>query len=223
MAVQQTLDNIAYEIIELIRPTRVDDSDIDLRLIKERINDLRALYLYRELSSLGPIEQTYVQTLGCVAVESIDTVECPQLSGTNTILRTTVKIPKPLEIKGKLLFTRIGPTDLRKANFNYYNYSETFYSEFNRFSRNLINTYYLNGYIYIYADECVDFIKLIDKIEIRLVLEDPTTVFDSDCFDTTEDYPISRWMKENIIKTIVQEMGAKISQPDDKINDGANQ
>lgn len=219
----QTLENIAHEALELIRPNRTDDSELDIRLVKERINSLRALYLYRELSSVGPIEQTYVQDLGCVAVEAVDTVECAGITGDNIVLRTSVEVPRPLEIKGKLLFTKIGPIDVSKPNFNYYNYSATYYSEHNRFSQGLINTYYRNGYIYLYANECVPFIKLIDQINIQLVLADPTEVFDSECFDTTDVYPISRWMKENIIKTIVQEMTNKLSKPEDKINDGVNE
>lgn len=220
---KQTLDAIAYEILELVRPNRVDDSEIDIRLVKERITDLRSLYLRRELMRIRSIEQVYVQDLGCIDLEEVDPIECEGISGDNYILRTTVDIPKPLELPNKLLFTRIGPIDKTRPNFNYYNYGQTYYSEYKRFGKNLINTFYRNNRIYIYANECVDFIKLMEKINIQGIFDDPSDVIDNPCFDSTDIYPISRWMKENIIKTIVPELINKISQPEDDINDGSSQ
>lgn len=220
---KQTLDAIAYEILELVRPNRVDDSEIDIRLVKERITDLRSLYLRRELMRIRSIEQVYVQDLGCIDLEEVDPIECEGISGDNYILRTAVDIPKPLELPNKLLFTRIGPIDKTRPNFNYYNYGQTYYSEYKRFGKNLINTFYRNNRIYIYANECVDFIKLIEKINIQGIFDDPSDVIDNPCFDSTDIYPISRWMKENIIKTIVSELINKISQPEDDINDGSSQ
>lgn len=220
---EQTLDLIAYEILELVRPNRVDDSEIDLRLIKQRINDLRALYLRRELSLSGQIEQSYIQDLGCINLEEVDPIECDGVSGDNYILRTTVDIPIPIEIKGKLLFTRIGPVDRTKRNFDYYNYAQTWYSEYTRFSKKLIKSFYRNNRVYVYANECVDFIKLLDQINIQGVFETPEDVINEPCFDSTTRYPISMWMKENIIKTIVPELGQKLAQPEDDINDANSQ
>lgn len=220
---KQTLDNIAYEVIELIRANRVDDSEIDLRLIKERINDLRALYLRRELSTVRSVEQVFVQDLGCVPVEVVDPIECDDISGDNYILRTTVDIPAPIEIPGRLLFTRIGPVDKTLPGFNYYNYAQSYYNSHKRFGKDLINTYYRNNRIYIYANDCVDFIKLIDEINIQMVADSPEDVMDNPCFETSEIYPISRWLKENIIKTIVPEMVDKLSIPADTSNDDVGQ
>lgn len=220
---KQTLDNIAYEIVELIRSNRVDDSNIDLRLIKERINDLRSLYLRREISSVRSIEQVFVQDLGCVSVEVVNPIECNDISGDNFILRTTVDIPAPIELPDGLLFTRIGPVDKTLPGFNYYNYSQSYYNNHKRFGKDLINAYYRNKRIYIYAKECVDFIKLIEKINIQLVADSPEDVSSNKCFDTSEEYPISRWLKENIIQTIVKEMLNKLQVPEDNLNDDVGQ
>ena len=221
---EQTLDNIAYEVIELVRPNRVDDSEIDLRLVKERINDLRALFLKQELSKGRSIEQTYVQDLGTVALEQVDPIEDAAITtGTNFILRTSVDVPRPLEGPNGLLFTRIGPIDKTLPNFNMYRYEETYYNAFSRFGINQINSYYRNDRIYIFADECVDFIKLIENINIQGVFENPEDVNNDPCFETTGTYPLSTWMKENIVKTIVQEMTYKLSKPEDQVQDGTNQ
>lgn len=220
---QQTLDNIAYEIIELVRPNRIDDSDIDLRLIKERIKDLRALFLYQELSKVRTVEQTYVQDLGCLTLEEVDPIECDTITGDNFILRTTVDIPRPLELRDRLLFTRIGPVDKTKPPFSVYKYEDTYYAEYGKFNKKLIKAFFRNDRIYVYANECVDFIKLIENINVQGVFENPEEVINSPCFETTESYPLSMWMKEKIIKTIVQELSNKLNQPEDNINDGVNQ
>lgn len=221
---EQTLDLIAYEIIELVRPNRVDDSDIDLRLVKERINDLRALYLRQELGKMTSVEQVYVQDLGTVALEEVDPIEDSSITtGTNYILRTTVDIPKPIELKGKLLFTRIGPIDKTEPDFDIYNYEKTYYSGERRFGKARVRAFYRNNRIYIYNDECVDFLKLLENINIQGVFEDPDEVSSNECFDSSDKYPMSRWMKENIIRQIVAELTNKISQPEDKINNATNE
>ena len=218
-----TLDNIAYEILELVRPNRTDDSEISLTFVKDRVNDLRALYLRQELGKVTSIEHSYIQDLGCVALESVDPIECDNVSGDNFILRTTVDIPTPIELKDKLLFTRIGPVDKTKPNFNYYNYEQTYYSEYKRFGKKEINTFYRNNRIYIYANECVDFIKLMDNINIQGVFDNPSDISSNACFEANDEYPISRWMKENIIQQIVRELTNKLSQPQDNLNNASDQ
>lgn len=220
---KQTLENFAYEVLEGVRANRIDDSEIDIRYVMERIGDLRSLYLRRELSGVGTIEQVYVQDLGCLELEIVDPVECEGIDSGNYILRTKDEIPVPIEIAGKLLFTRIGPVDKTQPPFNHYKYGNTHFSGYKRFGKHLINTEYRNKRIYVWTHDCSDFVKMLDKINVQGVFDIPEDVIENPCFDTSEVYPISRWMKENIIKTLVPELVDKISRKEDTVNDGADQ
>ena len=224
---KQTLDNIAYEIMELIRPNMVDDSSIDIRLIRERIGDLRSTYLKNEFNKTRNSSEAYVQDLGCLKLETVDPAECEGIETGNFIRRTIDEVPTPISTHTGLLFTRIGPVDKTQIPFNFYDYNRSPYIAEGRFIKGLVHAYYRDNRIYIYTKECVDFIKMIDEINVRGIFDDPEEIEENfknnPCYSSDGRYPITRWLKEYIVKTIVQEMLQKISQPQDNINDGTNQ
>lgn len=226
----QSLDNIAYEILELYRINRVDDSDIDLRLIKERIRTWRTVLLKQYFTGVRSVEQTYVQDLGCLNIEKIDPVECPEVTSTDYIFKTVEKIPQPIELRGNLMFTRIGPINKVAINFDYINYNQIQYTSFNRFTSNIIKTFYKNEYLYFYTDnkKCVDHLKLIEQINAQGIFQDPEAVYDlikidtNACFDSDIKYPISDDIKTKIIEIVKKELLDKNRLPEDKFNDGDN-
>ena len=226
----QSLDNIAYEILELYRVNRVDDSDIDLRLIKERIRTWRTILLKQYFTGVRSVEQIYVQDLGCVDIEKIDPVECPEVTSTDYIFKTVDKVPQPIELRGNLMFTRIGPINKVAINFDYINYNQIQYTSFNRFTSNIIKSFYRNDYLYFYTDskKCVDHLKLIEQVNVQGIFQDPEEVYDivktdtTLCFDESVVYPISDDIKNKIIDIVTKEMLNKHRMPEDKINDGDN-
>ena len=69
---QNSLNKIAYSILENVRRDISDDEFISLRQVKDDIHTLRALFLRNELNKSRSIDPAIVQDLGCVGLEYAD-------------------------------------------------------------------------------------------------------------------------------------------------------
>ena len=222
-----TLNKLAYDLLEMIRGTIVDDESIDLRQIKFWINNHRAMWIRRELGKSTHLDTAYVQSLGAQAVTDVDSSieEAALLSG--CIIKVTGTLPKFIELPYGPAITYVGPLDLLDSGGYKRQHPNTMnfigHGKFNR----LETCYtYMNGKVYVLFNSINLDAKLIKKIRIDGIFENPEDLKElSDASGNplyTDDspYPISNWMigymKAGIVK---DDLILRTRAVSDKLND----
>ena len=86
-----TLDEIAYNILNLVRGGRSSHDDyISLDQIKFNIRHYRAMFIRRDFARNGTITRHLEQDLGCLELEQVDASKCCSLpSRTNLRLQAS--------------------------------------------------------------------------------------------------------------------------------------
>lgn len=220
---QNSLNKIAYSILENVRRDISDDEFISLRQVKDDIHTLRALFLRNELNKSRSIDPAIVQDLGCVGLEYADPADCCNISTDCLVLRTNRDIPKTIERHHSHTITRVGPVNKTSISFNIIPYERAPYVSFNRFSSREIFAYLLNDRIYLVSSNKVNL--LLEKINIRGVFEDPTeagSFEDCDsktCYTDDGEYPLNRWMEKSIIDELTNKYLTVSASPKDDKND----
>lgn len=221
------LQNIIYDIREGINSFS-NDSEIDDRYLIHLLNVKRSKYLRRDLNEYQRTTDISVTQTFCVGTELVSDDECSDLIDCGTILRTKVKIPKPLELHTKSSITSVKPTTVLSKPFNFTIKQKAVYSKYSPFSKT-INAFLDNdGYIYITSKNLL--VNLIDCITITGVFEDPLSLSNynnccncdniTSCFDElTTDYPLQPHYVDLIKQEIINELINKERIPEDKEND----
>jgi hypothetical protein len=221
-----TLNQLTYDLLELIRGTIVDDEELDNRQLQYWIHNQRALWLKNEMNRFRSIDDDIVQDLGCVELEMVDAADCPaHLIGCN-VLRTKKKLPDTIDLHYKSAITRVGPIDKTDRPFSFVNYQRAIFSGNSKHSKNTIYAFLLNDYMYLKIDPNNSRGKMLTHINIRGVFEDPTeaAVFcDAEgkpCYSEDSKYPVSRSIINYMKNAIVQsDLKFKVNPPGDSIND----
>jgi hypothetical protein len=218
-----TLNEIAYDIFEHLRPEISDDDHIDISQIKFNIHTQRSLWLRNELNKNRTIDENIIQDLGCIELDLADRAECCDIESDCTILRTKVKIPKTLELHNKTAITRVGFIDKLDYKINFISYERAKYAGNSRFNKKMIYAFLLNGYIYLYSNS--DFMyKFLTHINIRGVFENPTeaakfnTCEGEPCYSDDMQYPLSTWMIPYIKGEVLKFFQLSLQVPNDNTN-----
>lgn len=220
-----TLNEIAYSILESIRPIIVDDDDIDLREIKYEIHNQRALWLRNELNKNRTIDDNVVQDLGCIELELVSPSVCPEIDLCNRILRTTVDIPVAIELHNTTAITRVASIDQTQSPFSFVPYSQAIWSGNGRFNKDRFFAFLLNNRMYVIGNKDNPKINMLTNLNIRGVFEDPTEaskftqVNGQPCYSDDDKYPVNRWMVNYIKGEVVKQFAAQIQLPADAGND----
>lgn len=222
-----TLETIYSQLDEALNINNVDtvfarDYYIDL------VNQQRSLWLRNEYNKNRQIDQNVVQSLGCVEVEKVSVLDCPQISFPNvcTILKTKCEIPNTIEFYHSKAITRVGPLDMTKKSFNFVDYMQIPYKGNGRTNSEAIFAFLFNKHIYLFSKS--EKIKRLQYINIRGIFEDPTalskfnecsgTNAGNPCFTETSTYPINAWMWEYMRPEIIKQLVLKQSLPLDDSN-----
>lgn len=206
-----SLNTLAYDIFELSKGVISDDDSIDYRQIKFWINTQRALWLRNEFNKNRTIDEGFIQDLGCVEMEDVDSSQCCNIQSGCTIKRSVLEIPQTIERNNEPTITSIGPVNPVEKRWRLVPYSNIQFVGKGRFSKNLIYPFILNNHIYLMFNADNQTAKLIKYISIRGVFEDPTKVKDFvdcsgvSCYTDDNRYPINLWlwnyMKASIVKS----------------------
>lgn len=222
-----TLNEIAYDLLTIVKPQLSDDNDIDLRQVKFWIHNQRALWVRNELNKTRSIDAALEQTL-CADLEEVDASDCCGVDLDCDILRTKKKIPKTIELHSTEAITRVGPINKTKRGFSYIPYSMVPWVGNGKFNSRSIFAFLHDEYMFIYPLDPK--YKKMEKAIIRGVFEDPTGVgnfndcdTDEPCYTDDSDYPIKTWMipamKESILKSnLMIATQAEAAQGDDSNN-----
>ena len=223
-----TLNQIAYGLFEITRGKLSDDSDIDLDQIKDMIHSTRARLLKQKFDkNLRVIDDVFTQSLGSLAIESVDSSANSSIPSGRYMFRTVKEIPPTIDRKNaEGTFTRIGPADKLGIKYNLVSYDRALYSGNGRFNKDQIFAFLRDNKIYLISNSGA-YHKAVQYIDVEGVFENPSQVaifLDSSGDSLTfadEKYPISRAMKEDIENIILKEkLGIQSQAPSDKVNDG---
>lgn len=221
-----TENQIIYDIMELLRGNQVsDDTELDGRHIMFHVNNQRALWLRNEYNKPGrQIDHNVEQDLGCIDLVAVDAAECcAPVSIGCTVLRTEQKIPNTIELHQGTGITRVGPIRKLDVPFSFIPYSRT-QTEENKYGVRSVKAYLLNNYIYLITPTVES--KMLDKINVRGVFEDPaaaaafTNCDGTSCYDkATSKYPVNSWMYAYFKEQVLREFGIAIQSPKDSAGD----
>lgn len=225
-----TLNEITYSVLSPVKPYLTGDTRLTIEQVQYDIKINRAVLIRNELNKNRSKDPGIIQSLGCVPIKAVDSAECCELKSGCYIMRTVDPIPGAIETHNKPQITRIGPIDLSKKGYSFITYTQAQFAGNNKYTKNSIYTFLLNGYVYIVSNNPNIYSQ--EYINIQGIFEDPTEVskykcdIDSDkkCYDEDSPYPIKDWMVSYLI-TILQEKYLKIYNimPKDKSNDSTDQ
>jgi hypothetical protein len=220
--------NQAISQIEELLGISSDDTTVDERLIIDLLNQARAVALRQELNKARTPDDTIIQTLGCVPMEFVEGSHCPNVPVGCKILKSVCEIPDTIELHHTDGIISIGSPLITHNFFSYIPYSRVPLLGYNRFSKNLIYAFLLNNFLYIYSPGNSKF-GLIESVAVRGIFEDPTKASKfkcnegKPCFTYDDNYPISTWMYEAMVRPIVmQQLAVKLQMPIDTENNAAD-
>ncbi len=204
-----TLNQLVYDLLEIIRPNLSDDDSFDKRQIAFWIKNQRALWLRNELNKNRTVDPNIVQDLGCIELELADKADCCELSDGCKILRTNVEIPNTIELHNKTGITRVAPIDKLSVPFSFVSYERAIWSGNGKYNKNHVFAFILNNRIYVISKD-QQIAKYMTHINVRGIFEDPEQAArfkhcsGEPCYSTNSNYPVNSWMidymKDAIIK-----------------------
>lgn len=185
-----SLNEISYSIANTLGKDR-DHTFIEK--VKFDVISMRATLIRRDYERNG-ISREFVQSLGCIKLICVDSAECCTVKSKKNVLRTEIKVPKPIRTKGDS-FHYVGTVD-KLFPFQETNFEDLVYTLENRFTGNYPRYAYLNEYVYIFNEPSTNF----KYININGIFADPREVAnfaecdDSDCYTDDEVFPIAEDM-----------------------------
>jgi hypothetical protein len=226
-----TLNEIAYDLLTIVRPHLSDDSDLDIRQIKYWIRNQRALWVRQELNKKRTADAELIQTI-CADLEEVDPSDCCDIEiGCDILLRTTKEIPSTIELYNKEAILRVSGVNKIKKPFSYVEYARIPWVGNGRFNKNNIYAFLHEKYMYIYSPGNPEW-KFLENISIRGVFEDPEEASKfkdcntgETCYSDDDPYPMKSWMlpamKEAILKSNLM-IQAQAEQAQDESNNAAS-
>jgi hypothetical protein len=146
-----SLNEIAFDLLTIVRPAISDDSEIDIRQIKYWIKNQRSLFIRHELNKKRTIDPDLVQTI-CADLEEVDPSDCCGITlDCGKILRTTKEVPAVMEMHHREAITRVGPVNRMKPAFSYIEYDRVPYAGSGKFNGHLMYAFLHDKYMYIFS------------------------------------------------------------------------
>ena len=201
-----TLDEIAYNILNLLRGGRSSNDElISTDQIKFNIQHYRAMLIRRDYARNGYVSKTIEQDLGCIGLEATDMSKCcgMDLPTGCTVYRTDRKLPKTVRFNLTDAFTFIGKPNGASTIPKMEPY-ELDWVPYDKYTSRLTRYYVIDEYIYVYEPNG------LEAINIRGVFEDPkevgqfATCDDEFCYDEQSAYPLPMDMVSAITNGLVQ-------------------
>jgi DNA-directed RNA polymerase subunit K/omega len=228
-----TLDKLIYDIKEGVNQF-TDDSEISDKYIIYLLEIKRAKYLRQGLNNLQKTYDNSITQTFCVGLEEVSKDECGINVDCDTILKTTVPIPVPLDLDTGVAIQSVKPTDRLATNFNFITKKRAQFISGARFNKAIYSFLDADGFIYVISGPNNNHYKLLECLTITGVFADPLALSEfvsccgctspASCFNpATTEYPLQpRYIdliRDEIIKTLV----IKLQIPEDKSNDSDNE
>ena len=219
---------IIYNIKNLIAGgIQSDDQDLSNRQLAFIVNYYRSKLLKQDQQKGRFNKELYVQNLGKVTLIKADKNECCDI--TSCVLRTALKVPKPIETEKGINISFVGTLGGSPFKKTYHNVLP--WKGAAKWTGKTPSWYYQNGYIYV-IDPPTD---MITYVNIQGIFEKPEDAIkfrtcdcpqnNENCFDTLDyEYPLPLHHVDTIVKLIAQtELSILSSVPIDTSNDSISQ
>lgn len=217
-----TINQIIYNLRNLIKDAKSDDIKISDRQFEFVINYIRARLIAQDINKGKTISENIKQDLGVVTLIKVDPAETSGINTKQIILRSNLKIPKPLEFNFKDAIIYVGGVD-KSTPFQFSTKAISGWQEFSKYSSKHRYAYLKDGYMYVVGPD-----TNLTKINIQGVFENPreatlftdgvgNPVYDPDI----DNYPISALMIQTLNELfIAKELNYFFQLPQDNTNDG---
>ena len=223
-----SLYDLHSQIDELLG-INASNSSFSKDLYTDLINGQRSLWIRNEYNKNRSIDPYLEQTLSCLELELVDANTCctPLPDSCKKLLRTKKKIPNTIEFHHKKGISSVGPVDMLLPRYYLIDYNRVSNIGHGRTTNKGIYAFFFERHIYIFSLE-ID-LTLLDKITIRGLFEDPTSLGEfincssSYCWTPESEYPINQWMWEYIQPVIIQKLLPKLSLKQDDSNNAKDE
>lgn len=217
-----------FDVRTAIKDT-VDDSKFSDRYIIYLYGLKRSKYLRNDANNLQRLIDNSILQKFCMDMEEVSINDCNIDYECDTIMRTKVKIPIPLELHLKSAITEVKPSTKITRPFNFVTKERAIWSKYSVFPQSVYAFLDTDNYIYLISDS--ETVKLIDCITVTGIFEDPLELQNYKnccgctepkvCFNKDEtEYPLQSHHIDNIRNEIIQSLIGTIQIPEDEVNDG---
>jgi hypothetical protein len=200
------------------------DTVFDYRFYTDLINEQRSLFIRNEYNKKRVIDPN-IQQAFCADLELVEPHNCPcaDIPAGCKILRTTTALPNSIELHHTKTITSVGPVDITQKRFSLIDYARVPYVGNGRTTAKTRYAFLYENYIYIISKDAT--VKMLKKIAIRGVWEDPTALAvytdcstGGSCWTDDSTYPINDWMWAYIKPQVLQQLMQKMQIPVDDNN-----
>jgi len=198
-----------------------DDFRMSDRLVENWITQIRSTLIAQGLEKRKDISDVWIQTIGCLELETVDEAECCDIEIGCTLLKSVRQIPTTIETKDSNLI--IGVTGLDNTHITQTNRFKRRYKKYSRYTGSNKGWYLKDNYIYVIND------NILKYVNVHGIFDDPRELASfkncsgETCFSFDSNYPVSTKMADSIVNIIIQtKVKPFMTFPQDLSNDSEN-
>jgi hypothetical protein len=217
-----TEKEIVYNILNTHSGGRLSDDFIpSYNQVAFMVKYVRAMLIRRDANENWDINPDYYQDLGCIKLIKVDKAECCEIDLDCDILRTEIKLPKPIRLKTKVAII-VNAVD-KQTTLDVILPQRSPYIKYSKYTAAIPRVYYLNGYIYV-----PNTLELTN-LNVRAIIENPeeanSFLCDGEaCYTADSNYPLPADMVQPLTELILsKEMNYMLkTAPDENNNSQPN-
>jgi hypothetical protein len=217
-----TEKEIVYNILNTHSGGRLSDDFIpSYNQVAFMVKYVRAMLIRRDANEIWDINPDYYQDLGCIKLIKVDKAECCEIDLDCDILRTEIKLPKPIRLKTKVAII-VNAVD-KQTTLDVILPQRSLYIKYSKYTAAIPRVYYLNGYIYV-----PNTLELT-YLNVRAIIENPeeanSFLCDGEaCYTADSNYPLPADMVQPLTELILsKEMNYMLkTAPDENNNSQPN-
>lgn len=212
MAVKNiSLNELAWDILEIYRQNVLDTTFIDIREIKYWIQTTRTKLLKQKLDKdpLFAVDEHFVQEIkpngSPVQMQLLDSSIYTGLPSNRHFSQTSISIPATIERNGYFhSFTRIGPADQLKESYPILGYDHALLFGNGKFNGNIPCAFIMGDRI-VLTGKNIQSINGIKYLSIRGIFQNPSEVqlLNNPAYTDDMDYPINMNMVDDMKNIIM--------------------
>ena len=216
-----TLDEIAYNILNLVRGGRTNTGEhISLSQLKFNIKYYRAMLIRRDYARNGNITRHLEQDLNCIELEKVNASKCCSLPISSDVYKSKLPIPKTVRLNFTDAITNVADvTGIETIPL--VDPTHVQFLPYDKYVKNAKRAYMIEDYLYIYNPSGLQFVN------VRGIFENPEDLKsykceNGDCYNSSDNYPIPMDMVQTITQGIAStELQLLAGTMSDTTNDNA--
>jgi hypothetical protein len=205
----RSLYSIVWELIELYRQNYKVTDSVDERLFAAWVQSTRAKLIKQRLDeNMRLPDEHWVQDLGYVEMERVDSSVYTGIPSEKYMLRSVKDIPWTIHYKGDPGgFTRIGPADRLSVNFRLVSYERGLTSGNGKFNKDRIYAFLDGQKLCLISGSNIH--KQLKYIHVKGIFQNPIDAYEfkngANTYSWDYEYPISDNLMNDLKSIIVKE------------------